>query len=99
MQKILIEKMISNDSKQRPSARDLLIHPIFWTRAKTLQFLLDVSDRIEKIESDDPILLNLEKNANVIIKNNWKVHICEELQNGEEHTLLLSTISFLIYIF
>ena len=46
--------------------------PIFWNKAKTLQFLQDVSDRIEKIEPDDPIQFELERNANVAIKNNWK---------------------------
>ena len=74
--------MISDDPKQRPQAKDLLLHPIFWSKAKTLQFFQDVSDRIEKIEPDDPIVLNLEKNANAILKNNWRVHICVELQNG-----------------
>ena len=74
--------MISIDPKQRPLAQDLILHPIFWSKAKTLQFFQDVSDRIEKIEPDDLIVLNLEKNANAILKNNWRVHICVELQNG-----------------
>ncbi len=95
-QKAIIEKMISSDPKQRPTAKELIIHPIFWSKAKTLQFLLDVSDRIEKIEPDDPILLNLEKNANVIIKNNWKVHICDELQNGPIFPFFIQTKLFAI---
>jgi hypothetical protein len=74
--------MISIEPKERPHAKELILHPIFWTKAKTLQFFQDVSDRIEKIEPDDPIVVNLEKNANAILKNNWRVHICQELQNG-----------------
>lgn len=74
--------MISNDPKKRPNAKELLLHPIFWSKAKILQFLQDVSDRIEKIEPDDPIVLNLERNANAVLHNNWRVHICSELQNG-----------------
>ena len=74
--------MISVDPKQRPAAKDLILHPIFWSKAKTLQFFQDVSDRIEKIEPDDKIVMSLEKNANAILKNNWRIHICTELQNG-----------------
>jgi serine/threonine protein kinase len=81
MQRVLIEKMISEEPKNRPSALELLTHPVFWSKAKTLQFLQDVSDRIEKIDNDDPIVLNLEKCANVTLKNNWKTHISPELQD------------------
>jgi len=80
MQRILIEKMISNEPKKRPSTKEILAHPVFWSKADTLQFLLDVSDRIEKIEEDDPIVMELERGANVAIKNNWKSHICPQLQ-------------------
>jgi hypothetical protein len=83
MQRVLIEQMISKESKERPTARQILSHPVFWSKAKILQFLQDVSDRIEKIEITDPILIELEKSANVIIRNNWKVHICPFLQNGD----------------
>jgi hypothetical protein len=74
--------MISKEPKQRPTARQILSHPVFWSKAKTLQFLQDVSDRIEKIDANDPILTELERSANVILRNNWKVHICPFLQNG-----------------
>lgn len=83
MQRILIDKMISNDPKKRPPTKEILAHPIFWSKAKTLQFLQDVSDRIEKIEQDDLINIELERNANVAIKNNWKCHICPQLQSGK----------------
>lgn len=83
MQRILIEKMITNDSKKRPTTKEILSYPVFWSKAKTLQFLQDVSDRIEKLDPTDPILVDLEKNANVIIRNNWRMHICLPLQNGK----------------
>ena len=82
MQRILIEKMILNDPKKRPTTKEILASPMFWPKAKILQFLQDVSDRIEKLDPVDPILVDLEKNASSIIKNNWKVHICTHLQNG-----------------
>jgi serine/threonine protein kinase len=82
MQRILIEKMISNDPKKRPTTKEILSYPMFWSKAKILQFLQDVSDRIEKLDPSDPILVDLEKNASSIIKNNWRMHICVPLQNG-----------------
>lgn len=83
MQKMLIEEMISFKPEKRPNTKQLLAHPVFWSKAKTLQFLQDVSDRIEKIEPTDSILIDLEKNANVTLKNNWKCHICPQLQTGK----------------
>ena len=71
-QRVLIEKMLSTDPSKRPTTSQLLAHPIVWSKSKTLQFLQDVSDRIERIEADDPILLAVEKNADQAIKNNWK---------------------------
>ena len=79
MQRLIIEKMISNDSKNRPHTKQILSHPIFWSKSKNLQFLQDVSDRIEKLEASDDLIVELEKNANVTIKNNWKTHVCAEL--------------------
>ena len=75
--------MISHESEQRYTTKQILAHPLFWTKAKILQFLQDVSDRIEKIEPDDKIVLELERSSNTTLKNNWKTHICINLQNGE----------------
>ena len=37
--KSLIEKMLSHESKERPSAQAVLRHPMFWTKEKVLNFL------------------------------------------------------------
>ena len=89
MQRVLVEKMISHDPKLRPAASELIAHPTFWSKAKSLQFLQDVSDRLEKIEPDDQIVIDLERNANMTIKNNWKSHICNYLQNGRDYYFIL----------
>lgn len=82
MQKVLIEKMISSDPKKRPIANDILKNPVFWSKTKQLQFLQDISDRIEKLDAADVIIVSLERNSNATIKNNWKTHIGQELQDG-----------------
>ncbi|CCD23849.1 bifunctional endoribonuclease/protein kinase IRE1 NDAI_0C01890 [Naumovozyma dairenensis CBS 421] len=64
----LIEQMISNDPKRRPSAFAVLQHPVFWLSAKKLEFLLKVSDRfeIERRDPPSPLLLKLESHARVV---------------------------------
>lgn len=91
MQRVLIEKMISAEPKKRPTCREILASPIYWPKAIILQFLQDVSDRIEKLDPTDVILKDLEVGASAIIKNNWKTHICSSLQEGFLH-LILTTI-------
>jgi len=82
MQKELVEKMIDYEASRRPMTKELLAHPIFWRKAKTLQFLQDVSDRIENLEATDEIVVALEQRSNVVLKNNWKSHICQQLSAG-----------------
>ncbi len=43
----LIGKLIARDADARPSAAEVLSHPFWWSDAKRLTFLVDVSDRVE----------------------------------------------------
>lgn len=86
--------MIDKNPNNRPNTKKILAHPIFWSKAKILQFLQDVSDRIEKLEPDDMIIIELEKRANVVLKNNWKTHICSNLQNSKRLNYLKKIINF-----
>lgn len=47
----LIQAMIARDPGCRPPALYLLAHHLFWTPAKTLQFLVDISNSIERMDS------------------------------------------------
>ena len=76
--------MIAKEPKKRPTTSSILAHPTFWSKLKQLQFLQDVSDRIERLELTDPIIVELERGANVTLKNNWKSHICPMLQYGKK---------------
>lgn len=65
----LLNKMLNQIPDKRPTAENVLKHPLFWSRAKKLEFLLKVSDRLE-IESKDPpsdIIQKLEGNSKRII--------------------------------
>ncbi|KAM4023732.1 serine/threonine-protein kinase/endoribonuclease IRE2 [Anomaloglossus baeobatrachus] len=78
--KDLIEGMISGDPNLRPSAPCVLRHPFFWAPEKRLQFFQDVSDRIEKEPQESPLIVSLERNARLVVRVNWRLHITVPLQ-------------------
>ncbi|CAB4252344.1 similar to Saccharomyces cerevisiae YHR079C IRE1 Serine-threonine kinase and endoribonuclease [Maudiozyma barnettii] len=70
----LISRMISKDARNRPTAFDVLKHPLFWPASKKLAFLLKVSDRFEVERRDPPssLLLKLETiSPKVIVDGDW----------------------------
>lgn len=77
----LIQKMISFDPKERPTAKYILKHPFFWKPDHQLRFFQDLSDRTEKEKAETcEVVQRLETGSDLIIKNDWKKHITEELQ-------------------
>jgi serine/threonine-protein kinase/endoribonuclease IRE1 len=67
--KDLIASMLEQEPKRRPSARQVMAHPFFWSAKKRLNFLCDVSDHFEKEKRDppSPALQELEK---------WAPEVC-----------------------
>ncbi|KAI1273423.1 hypothetical protein F5Y07DRAFT_257265 [Xylaria sp. FL0933] len=51
--KALIETMLRADPRARPTAKDVMSHPFFWSPKEQLAFLCDVSDHFE-LEPRDP---------------------------------------------
>uniref|UniRef100_A0A0L8GYG2 non-specific serine/threonine protein kinase n=1 Tax=Octopus bimaculoides TaxID=37653 RepID=A0A0L8GYG2_OCTBM len=77
----LVQQMISFNPHDRPTSKSVLKHPFFWNQLQQLQFFQDVSDRIEKEKAETcEIIQRLEIGSELIIKDNWKLHITEELQ-------------------
>ncbi|XP_077173197.1 serine/threonine-protein kinase/endoribonuclease IRE2 isoform X3 [Paroedura picta] len=76
----LMEAMISSDPARRPTGAQVLAHPFFWSPAKLLQFLLDVSDRLEKEPVGGPLLGALEAGGEGVVRGNWRAHISVPLQ-------------------
>lgn len=76
----LISRMIAFDSKDRPDIGTVLIHPLFWSYAKRLDFLLKVSDRFEADtrEEHSPMLELFEKNAAKVVSGNWHERLDSE---------------------
>ncbi|KAI8584377.1 hypothetical protein K450DRAFT_219550 [Umbelopsis ramanniana AG] len=71
--KDLIERMISANPKDRPSAEQIMIHPYFWNNTQRLAFLQDASDRfeIEERNPPSPLLQALEANAPQVVGRDW----------------------------
>jgi serine/threonine-protein kinase/endoribonuclease IRE1 len=67
----LIEKMISVEHTHRPTTTAVLRHPMFWPSEKVLNFLQDVSDRVDKESFDSAIVASLERNKLEVVRNNW----------------------------
>ncbi|XP_050310961.1 serine/threonine-protein kinase/endoribonuclease IRE1-like isoform X1 [Anthonomus grandis grandis] len=79
LQRPLIEALLSSSADRRPSCGAVLTHPMFWSCQKVLGFFQDVSDRVEKAESGDPVLQSLERHGSPVVKYDWRVHIHEEV--------------------
>lgn len=69
----LIRQMIQANFLARPTTKDILAHPLFWTKDRRLQFLLEVSDRFEVEQREPPseLLSKLESHATSVLQNDW----------------------------
>ncbi|KAK7402430.1 bifunctional endoribonuclease/protein kinase ire1 [Neonectria punicea] len=69
----LIATMLEADPKKRPTAKEVMSHPFFWSTKKRLAFLCDVSDHFEKEIRDppSPALAELESHAPKVTKGDF----------------------------
>lgn len=67
----LIADMLNENHEKRPIADAILRHPVFWSEGKLLDFLQNVSDRVEKLNINEEPCWSLERNAKLIVRDNW----------------------------
>lgn len=79
-ERTLISSMIAPDPSERPSITSILSHPLFWSKSKRLQFIQDVSDRIERELINSEISMTLEKGRWDVIRGDWQRHLPQEIQ-------------------
>ncbi|CAK9298879.1 unnamed protein product [Gordionus sp. m RMFG-2023] len=76
----LLNQMLSTDPQMRPLAKTCINHPYFWTDEKRLQYLLDLSDLLEKADSKTELVKRLEKYSTFVLEGgDWKSRIDSEL--------------------
>lgn len=75
----LIGDMINKDPIKRPNTEAILKHPLFWREEKILSFFQDVSDRIEKLDLNNEPLRTLERNATLVVRDDWSLHLHDEI--------------------
>ena len=73
----LISSMLESEPKMRPTARNIMAHPFFWSPKKRLNFLCDVSDHFEKEGRDPPSesLKALEDYAPRVVRGDFLRHL------------------------
>ena len=71
--KALIETMLLSNPRARPSARDVMAHPFFWSAKERLAFLCDVSDHFELEPREPPsaALAELERHAGQVCRGDF----------------------------
>ncbi|KYN04749.1 Serine/threonine-protein kinase/endoribonuclease ire-1, partial [Cyphomyrmex costatus] len=72
---LLIKAMICSNPADRPPASAICNYPIFWNLAEILGFFQDISDRVEKDQSDSPALIALETYGERVTGNDWRMYI------------------------
>lgn len=80
IEKNLIKKMISFDKKERPTILQVLSHPFFWNNKKRLDFLCELSNRLERELFPSKLLASFEKiGPRAVPSNDWFFQIDPEL--------------------
>jgi serine/threonine-protein kinase/endoribonuclease IRE1 len=84
----LISDMLQENLSRRPVSDAVLRHPIFWGAGKLLDFLQNISDRVERLNTNQEPLWTLERNARFIVKDDWKSQLDVEIINdlGRQRT-------------
>ena len=67
----LIQRMLGNEPGSRPSALQVCGHPFFWSDMRRLDFLTELSDRLEYESADAMVVLAIERNAASVVGRNW----------------------------
>lgn len=74
----LIGAMIMHDASERPPIDSILKYPLFWTKKQSLQFLSEVSDRLDSKDPDN-LAKRVESGRKRVFGYDWKSCLSEPL--------------------
>ena len=68
----LVRRMLASDPDVRPTAAQVCRHPFFWSAQRRLEFLVDLSDRLEHESVTAAPVLALEASASIVVgRGGW----------------------------
>lgn len=69
----LLSSLLETDPGKRPTVKDTMVHPLFWTSDRRIWFLRDASDRIEMEDREKPsaVLEDLEAASSAALGCSW----------------------------
>ena len=81
LQKNLIKRMISREKKLRPSTKQILDSPVFWSHEKIIDFIKKISDRLNGFERKSNTISQFEKGQEIIFNGSsrWDSFISDVL--------------------
>ncbi|KAA6393319.1 MAG: putative IRE protein kinase [Streblomastix strix] len=84
----LLQRMLRMDPHQRPNIDEVLLDPFLWDSEKRLQFLCDVSDRLENEPPNAAVCVAVDDRSGDVIKSDvkgqepdWMALVTQELRN------------------
>jgi serine/threonine protein kinase len=91
----LISSMLATNPALRPSASLILEHPFFWDDEKRLNFLQEVSDRLESEPLDSLLTAEFEKRANAVVGTGWNKRLPQTMMTemGKRRTYNFSSLA------
>lgn len=77
----LISKLIDANPANRPNASVIMKHPLFWSNHKRLEFIIKVSDTVDRVNRKEPsaLLDSLESHAAKVHNMDWRSALDQEL--------------------
>jgi len=72
----LVRAMIVHEPEQRPPIGPVLKYPLFWSKREQLNFLTEVSDRMD---NDKDVSKRVEHGRSSVIGFDWKQHLSQAL--------------------
>lgn len=71
----LVSCMLHPDPNYRISAEDAVAHPFFWSDEQKLAFLLESSDRMEKLDEYTEMRICIEQHAEHVVGKEWNLRL------------------------
>ncbi|CAI9115826.1 OLC1v1016827C1 [Oldenlandia corymbosa var. corymbosa] len=81
--KELISRLLSHESQDRPTAQEVLLHPLFWGEATRLSFLHETSKKLTSKGPNDPLVVDIDNTSSLVLSKEWIRELHPVLRNNK----------------